>query len=89
MRRAPTLSAISIICGTPSEILAMHHHVERERQARRHTAPAKRVLRSCAPDKPGDAIAVVGGKILEAQLHMLQPGRGKASISRAAQGAGG
>ena len=72
------------------EILAMHHHVERERQAGGAHRVGEARLAGMRAFEPGDAVAGVGREVLEAQLDVLQPGCGEGlDLARTAQRAGG
>ena len=73
---------MSIISRQAVEVLAMHHHVQRQRQAGRADGGGEARLPRMRAREAGDAIAVVRLVILEAELDMLQPGLGEASISR-------
>ena len=72
------------------EILAMHHHVQRERQAGgAHRGGEARLLGMRAAS-PAMRSPLLGREILEAQLDVLQPGCGEGlDLALAAQRAGG
>ena len=81
---------MSIIVGHAVEVLAMHHHVQRERQAGGPHGGGEASSCGMRAGQAGDAVAFSGCEVLEAQLDMVEPGGGEGlDLARAAQRAGG